>query len=471
MQTVTDKLDDRRFHATLLAAVACLSLLSGCETLWSKASPSDESADESTGESTEQAAEPEAEAKELTSTTTPPTDSPEADLVRTSERLFQSGMYTLARDSFQTLHDQYPMGAHAKFAEVKSADACFFNGEYSTAAKRYEEFLKNFPAGSDTPYVRLQAARSHLASSRGSGRDRMPLEKALALFDSVVTEFATTPYAVAAIKEREPVIEELANYDRMIMDFYAKRENAAAVEVRRKQFQERWAGRLPIPSGPESEAQSPQVALQQEVTPSENEPNEVSEELEADETSVPPAVVANEAAVPSGDETTPGDPVLIDPPVEPTQVVLQQEAAPLENETIEDKTIEASEPLAREETGLEEASAPSVTQATDHTDSRLRVQRITCRPGPPAFALVEFEAQTAPLPATLDGETLSASDGQAAFPDLQFSSEQRVFDCFGAGDVRIDSNSGSLTVQSNTDLTVFTLLNPPRLILMPDSAG
>ena len=153
-------------------------------------------------------------------------------------------MYTVARDSFQSLKESYPLGAYTTFADIKIADSYFYNGEYNEAAKFYEGFMKNYPASPDLPYVELQAARSHVHSSKGAGRDRQPLERALSIMDSVVEKYPGTSYAIAAERERVPVIDQLAEYDRLIISFYEQRENTAAVEVREKQFKERWNRRV-----------------------------------------------------------------------------------------------------------------------------------------------------------------------------------------------------------------------------------
>lgn len=194
-------------------------------------------------------------AKEITSKDSAETvDAPEAELVHTAKEMYEAQMYSLARTSLQSLKDQYPMGAYASFAEIKIADSFFYNSEYNEAAKQYEAFLKNYPGSVDSPYIELQAARSHKASARGSGRDREPLERALTLYDGVVTHFPGSSFALAAERERAPLIQQLADYDRFIIDFYQKQGNAAAVSAREKQFKERWGSRLAaIPKQPEAQ--------------------------------------------------------------------------------------------------------------------------------------------------------------------------------------------------------------------------
>jgi outer membrane protein assembly factor BamD len=191
-------------------------------------------------------ARPDLEPKELTTEKEPlDTEVPEIELVRLSKKLYQARMYSLARDSFNSLKDRYPLGAYATFAEIKAADSYFFNGQFNEAAKSYESFLKSYPGHVDTPYMKLQGARSHVASARGGGRDRQPLERGLALYDELVLEYPNTAYSTFGQSERQPVIEQLAAYDRDIIEFYKRVGNEAAVKEREQKYQQRWAGRLP----------------------------------------------------------------------------------------------------------------------------------------------------------------------------------------------------------------------------------
>jgi outer membrane assembly lipoprotein YfiO len=188
---------------------------------------------------------PDGEAKELkTKDAAQDTGAPEAELLATSKKLYQASMYTVSRDSLQLLQERYLMGAYGTFAAIKLADSYFFNREYIQASKLYEDFIKNYPGSPDLPYIKLQAARSNAFSTRGTGRDRSPLEKALVFYDELADRYPTTEYGKVAEQERRPVIQQLADYDRMIIEFYAKRENAEAAAARQKLYDERWGARV-----------------------------------------------------------------------------------------------------------------------------------------------------------------------------------------------------------------------------------
>jgi outer membrane protein assembly factor BamD len=187
---------------------------------------------------------------------------PEGDIIAEAKQLYEAGMYSLARDQFQSIHDRFPLGAYGQFAEVKIADCYFYNGEFNEAAKFYDGYLKSYPGSPDSPYIELQAARAHVHSAGGgTGRDRQPLERALAIFDGIVEKYPGCAYSFAAERERAPLVEQLAAYDQLIIDFYKQRGNTDAVHAREELFTERWSRRLTIAHEQEKQTDMPLDAL------------------------------------------------------------------------------------------------------------------------------------------------------------------------------------------------------------------
>jgi outer membrane assembly lipoprotein YfiO len=171
-------------------------------------------------------------------------NSSETELVRDGKRLYQNGMYSLAKEPLQKVQDRYPMGAYTLFVAIKLADSFYFLHDYNEAGKRYEEFIKSHPGSQEEPYATIQAARSWVASTKGIGRDRQPLERALSLYDTFLAKNAAGELAQVAWAERAPVIQRLVDYDNSIISFYEKRGNQAAVDVRKKEFLSLWGARL-----------------------------------------------------------------------------------------------------------------------------------------------------------------------------------------------------------------------------------
>lgn len=185
--------------------------------------------------------------KELTtpeSETSSASKAPPVQLLRDARRHFQNGMYTLAREPLQALSTPATNGAYRTFAQIKLADTYFFNGEHAQAAKLYEEFATNSPSSPELPYALIQAARAYTSIARGAGRDRKPLERALQIYDTIATQNSTNQFGRTAIRERRPILEQLAAYDQGIIDFYRSVGNTAAVEARQQAFDAQWGARL-----------------------------------------------------------------------------------------------------------------------------------------------------------------------------------------------------------------------------------
>ena len=168
------------------------------------------------------------------------TDAPESELSQLSKRLYQASMYTVARDSLNSLRERYPLGPYATFSELKYADTFYYNGEFADAAMHYDSFLRNHPTSPEASYAKLQAARSHMHAAKTDGRDRTPWQRALTLYDEIIQAHPNSPLAITAQKERAQVVAELQEYDREIIQFYQSLGNKRAVKARQDIFQQTW---------------------------------------------------------------------------------------------------------------------------------------------------------------------------------------------------------------------------------------
>jgi outer membrane assembly lipoprotein YfiO len=169
------------------------------------------------------------------------TDAPPTYIVRNAERLFEAKLFTVAKQAFENLRDAAPGGAYSHFAELKLADCHFYNREYPAAAALYEEHFKSNPGSLDAEYSVLQAAKSHIRSNRGVGRDKAPLEKALTLLDTLLKTFPNSRLVPEASAERMKVAELLSEHDKLIVEFYESQDRPEAAQARealaRKRFQ------------------------------------------------------------------------------------------------------------------------------------------------------------------------------------------------------------------------------------------
>lgn len=422
--------------------LTCALSFSGCSMLWGSDTPTTSEADDSS--------EPEAPAKELGAAEKVTSQAPEGELFRVAQRLFHSKMFTLARQSFQTLHDQYPMGAYAAYSEIKLADTYFYGNEFNEAAKRYEEFARSYPASSDLPYVKLQAARSLVLASKGGGRDRGPHEKALTLLESIIEQYPNTAYAAIADKERLRVVEELSSYDRMIIDFYERRENTAAVEARQKQFNQRWKAAL-------TPKVSSRVLLDEAMTP-----------LTLARRDIRPARIESSA---EGITNEPSGSVSIPEIAENQNSPRLETPFADENSPTRDETglaLAALKPSTPLDEGATPPSAPLALSnpPTGDTHTTIVLQKVQCRDNGQPYVMLEFAKEVREVPPSLTQAPIEPVDGYVTLPGLFIRSVQPVFDCFAEGDLRV-TDEHLLQLESDTPITVTTLANPPRLMLIP----
>jgi len=188
----------------------------------------------------DKSSKPEEDAIELSAKSIASLDAPEATLFEDGVRQFHNGLYSVAVETFEALRDGYPLGPYREFAEIKAADCRFELGEYDQAALLYEEFVKSHPGSSAAPYALLRAGRSYQLAQRGIGRDDAPLNKALAAYMKLLNQYPDSVYCEAARTYQAEVRQKLAAYEKMVIDFYKKKDKAAAVSARESEFKQRW---------------------------------------------------------------------------------------------------------------------------------------------------------------------------------------------------------------------------------------
>ncbi|MEZ4754734.1 MAG: outer membrane protein assembly factor BamD [Bdellovibrionota bacterium] len=163
------------------------------------------------------------------------------ELVYASKRLQEAGIYSVAKENLEALKNNFPQGPYVEFAEIKMADSEFSIRKYSEAAIMYEDFIKDHPSSSAVPYALLKAARSYQLSSRGIGRDTEPLAKAAENYQKLKEEYPDSPYTEAAEKFRTKALSDLAETQKLIMDYYQRQGKTKAYEARKAEFDAEWA--------------------------------------------------------------------------------------------------------------------------------------------------------------------------------------------------------------------------------------
>lgn len=338
----------------------------------------------------------------------PVLDAPENTLFQDAKEYYGQGAYTPARQALESLKAGYPLGPYTQFAEIKIADSQFEAREYQAAALLYEEFVKSYPFSEALPYSRLRAARSHQLSHRGVGRDPTPLEKSLEHYDALIKDFPDSVYAASARLYRKEALSALSEYEKLVVDFYQRRDNQKAAQVRQENLA---------------------IKIQPLLSAAAAQPN-------------PGAATLASLA-----------------PVQPTAALQEHSPQILRVTQIAGKGIGTADSIAEGKLSTHRQGAPDVTAGGSFTIisvacSDLQSGNVFIYLNKP-FEDRNFLAANAKLKASAGRITLQ-------LPDTRSRNQTR--NCFSSEDLAL-SDSGTITIRSQHDFDLIALNNPPRLLL------
>lgn len=209
--------------------------------------------------------------REVEKASLPVVDESERELLAQARKHFAHGLYTTARERFQTLRTSYPDGAFAEYALLKIADTQFFAGAFTEAVAAYDEYLKSYPGSDAAAYALFQQARSSMLSIKGVGRDTTSVERAVELFDQLKIAHPRSPYTRGAGPFRNQALELLAKQDALIGSFYEKQAENTAARRRDEQRRGRLAARMNSSSQPAERRGHPEASRIKSLSVKEDE--------------------------------------------------------------------------------------------------------------------------------------------------------------------------------------------------------
>jgi outer membrane protein assembly factor BamD len=162
-------------------------------------------------------------------------------LLKEAQEAFEKELFTLARDAFEKLKNSYPLGPYAEFADIKIADSYFAQGQYSSAATRFESFIKEHPASASFEYALMKAGRSFQLSNKGVGRDPSSLLRALEYYSKLIDQYPQGTYYQEAVRFKAETRVSLAEHERSVLQYYRKNGYDAAYEKRSAEFKAKWS--------------------------------------------------------------------------------------------------------------------------------------------------------------------------------------------------------------------------------------
>ena len=178
----------------------------------------------------------ELEPKELIPKETKEIKSSENELFQEAQKHYANGLYTVARENFENLKNNFPDGPYREYAELKIGDTYFESNDFAEAAKVFSEFSANHPSSTSLAYAQLKIARSYQLMHRGVGKDITPVEKAIENYKLLIQKHPNSPYTAAAKEYLNECEKLFAEQDRFISEYYSSREKESAALEREKSY-------------------------------------------------------------------------------------------------------------------------------------------------------------------------------------------------------------------------------------------
>ena len=152
---------------------------------------------------------------------------PKKDMQKSPQEMYNEGLkllnkkkYERAAEAFQKLKEEHPLSSYTPLAELRIADALFFNKSYAEAVNQYEEFRKLHPLHSEVPYAIYQIGMCYFKQMLSVDRDQTATEKALEQFRYLMENFPQSPHTPAAREKVQVCRRQLAEHEYYIGHFY-----------------------------------------------------------------------------------------------------------------------------------------------------------------------------------------------------------------------------------------------------------
>ncbi|MGQ9693195.1 MAG: outer membrane protein assembly factor BamD [Thermodesulfobacteriota bacterium] len=154
---------------------------------------------------------------------------PPKDIQKSAQEMYNEGLkllnkkkYERAAEAFQKLKEEHPLSSYTPLAELRIADALFFNKSYAEAVNQYEEFRKLHPLHGEVPYAIYQMGMCYFKQMLSVDRDQTATEKALEQFRYLIENFPHSPHTPAAREKVQACRKQLAEHEYYIAHFYLR---------------------------------------------------------------------------------------------------------------------------------------------------------------------------------------------------------------------------------------------------------
>jgi len=151
----------------------------------------------------------------------PKSQPPEVLIVKGMDA-YNTASYNEAVKQFKIILDEHPFSAQAMLAELKSADAHYYNKEYAEAKVQYKSFEEHHPTNEAIPYVLFQIGMCDYSRSDRIDRDISGPQDAIKSFTRLVNAYPQSPYAKEAKTRIKDAKEFIVNHEYMVAVFYVR---------------------------------------------------------------------------------------------------------------------------------------------------------------------------------------------------------------------------------------------------------
>ncbi|MBM4288101.1 MAG: outer membrane protein assembly factor BamD [Deltaproteobacteria bacterium] len=149
-------------------------------------------------------------------------DRPPDVLAKEGIQKMKKGKYDDAVDAFEKIRDRYPYSEEAMLAQLKVADAKYFNKKYDEALQDYKNFEKLHPTSPMMPYVIYQQGLCYYRQRATIDRDPSNTYKALQEFRRLKQRYPDYERMDRAEEYMARCLRALADHEFYVGEFYFK---------------------------------------------------------------------------------------------------------------------------------------------------------------------------------------------------------------------------------------------------------
>lgn len=149
-----------------------------------------------------------------------------------ANREYRRGSYTLAIKQYRELLDRHPFSDHAEEAELRIAHAHYLSHDYTAAIVTMTDFQRRHPTSEHLPLVGYLLGMCYVHQMGSHDRDQTAAQSAHSYFATLLQQHPNSPFADLARMELARCRESLAAHELLVSEFYRRRGNPEAANVR-----------------------------------------------------------------------------------------------------------------------------------------------------------------------------------------------------------------------------------------------